>query len=396
MSVALRREPAEHRGGIDKLRVLHVSQPVGVGVPGYVAELVADQFAHGWEVAVASPPEERPLREAVQATGARYFEWRASRNPGSSTPREIAELRTVVDSFRPDVVHLHSSMAGLAARLLLRGRIPTLFQPHSWSFLALSGTLGWAAETWERLGARWADEVICVSEWERDRGEQAGIRARWRVIKNGVDLDAFPEATADHRRFARARLGLDPDAPLAVCVARLCRQKGQDLLVEAWPAVRSAIPDARLYLVGDGPDRERLLHASGEGVRLMGHRDDVSDWLAASDVVALPSRWEGMSLAMLEAMACGRSIVATDVGGARETIGTAAGAVVDANSSALAAALVRRLGIRDLARIEGLRARRIVQQEHDARASRYRVRTAYADVLARRRSEEIASPAAAR
>jgi glycosyltransferase involved in cell wall biosynthesis len=298
---------------------------------------------------------------------------------------EIRALRKIIRDVSPDLIHLHSSVAGLAGRLVVRGRRPTVFQPNSWSFEAL-GRLQPAGIAWERLGARWTDEIICVSDAEREVGESAGIRARWRVIQNGVDLDTFSEASSEERDVARDRLELPRQAPLAVCIARLSHQKGQDMLVEVWPEVREAVPDARLVLVGEGPEFDTLQQAAGPGVSLVGHREDVQDWLAASDVVALPSRWEGMSFAMLEAMARGRSIVATDVSGARETIGDSGGVVVEREPHQFAAALIERLADPARAAREGRAGRKIVESSHDARAAVDAIADTYAKVLERRGS----------
>src|SRR5690606_6436971 len=90
-----------------------------------------------------------------------------------------------------------------------------------------------------------------------------------------------------------------------------------------WPRIAEAAPDAWLAFVGDGPDRGELgeLGASGPGrVLFAGASDDVERWYSAADLVVPPSRWEGMALTPLEAMACGRPVVATDVGGARESL----------------------------------------------------------------------------
>lgn len=144
------------------------------------------------------------------------------------------------------------------------------------------------------------------------------------MIRNGIDLGHFRPDDGAGRAPARARLPLlfdiPSDAPLVVCVGRLCRQKGQDLLLRAWPQVGAAVPDARLVLVGDGPDGEQLRSLAPPGVLFAGASRDIRPWFQAADVVVLPSRWEGMALAPLEAMACGRPVVVTDVSGARESL----------------------------------------------------------------------------
>ena len=344
-----------------------------------VIGLAADQVERGLQVVVAGPPE---LAKPVRDAGASPVFWKAGRNPGPGALGETRRLARVLAAERPDIVHLHSSKAGLAGRLALRGRLPTIFQPHSWSFEALRGPLRGAATLWERTAPRWTDALICVSQDERERGESVGIHARFHVVPNGVDLAAFPEATPAERPEARARLGL-PDGPLAVCVARLSRQKGQDVLVRAWPGVRSRVAEARLVLVGDGPAAKELRDRAGAGIDFAGARDDVRDWLAAADVVVAPSRWEGMSIALLEAMACGRSVVATEAPGMREALGTGTGGVVAVeDESALADAVVARLADPALAAAEGAAARTRVELHHDLATAQERIAAVYSEVLA--------------
>jgi glycosyltransferase involved in cell wall biosynthesis len=190
-------------------------------------------------------------------------------------------------------------------------------------------------------------------------------------VRYGIDLERFAVAEPAERELARKELlAVEArDAPLAVCVGRLCRQKGQDLLLRAWPAVLGEVPDAHLVLVGDGPDRARLEASSPHNVRIVGEQDDIPRWLAASDVVALPSRWEGMAFTVLEAMACGRSVVATDVTGMRQALegreGTAGEVVPIEDPVALARALTVRLRDPGSAAAEGALGRRRVLRHHD-------------------------------
>jgi glycosyltransferase involved in cell wall biosynthesis len=362
------------------MRVLHVAQPTHGGLVTCVVDPVRDQAARGWDVHVASPPDGE-LPELVRGAGAAHVAWPAARSPGPAVPFETARLRKLVDQVEPDLVHLHSSKAGLCGRLALRGRRPTVFQPQAWSFHAAGGRLQWAAAAWERLGARWAHAVVCVSEAEREQGERAGIRAHWRVIYNGVDVERLAAAGEEERQAARRRLGLSAD-PVAICVGRLSRQKGQDVLLDAWPAVTRAVPGATLVLVGSGEARGALEARGVAGVTFAGERDDVADWLAAADVVVNSSRWEGMSLAILEAMARGRSVVATDVAGSREAIGDDAGAIVPPEDpAALAAEIAKRLGDPALREAEGREARARALRSHDVRRTTAQVAELYVELV---------------
>jgi glycosyltransferase involved in cell wall biosynthesis len=361
------------------LTVLHVSQPTDGGVGRYVADLVADQVGRGWRVIVASPTY-GDLAAQTTAAGAGHVPWTAGRAPGPGSLLDATRLSRIVRDAEPDLVHLHSSKAGFAGRIALRGRRPTIFQPHAWSFEAVRGPVRPAALAWERSAARWATVVLCVSEAERARGEEHGIRASWRIIRNGIDPAVWLPASAEDRSAARQRLGLD-DRPTATCIGRLARQKGQDVLLEAWPAVARAVPDARLTLVGDGPDLEKLRGRADGTVVFAGQREDVADWLAAADVVVFPSRWEGMSIALLEAMARGRSVVATDVPGAREALAESGELVPAENPSALAAAISARLSDPTRAEAEGRAARQRVEQLYPLRSTRDAVAELYDELI---------------
>ncbi|MEU8759819.1 glycosyltransferase [Streptomyces sp. NPDC048659] len=346
--------------------VLHAVQPGDGGVARVVTDLVRAQLADGLRVAVACPPG-TGLADAVRAEGADTYAWRAGRDPGPGTLRETRELGRLLRTVRPALVHAHSAKAGLCARLALRGRVPTVYQPHAWSFEAVEGTTAALARRWERWAARWTDRIVCVSEAERRTGEAAGVRASWAVIHNGVDAVRFAPAGPEPAPGP----GADGTAgPLVVCVGRLCRQKGQDVLLAAWPAVLDAVPNARLVLVGEGPDGETLRAAAGPSVRFAGAVADTAPWYREADLVVLPSRWEGMALAPLEAMACGRPVVVGDVDGARESLPPGheeTCLVPPGDPAALAAALGRLLGDPGLRRSLGREAREHVLSSFDVR-----------------------------
>ncbi|MEV8318253.1 glycosyltransferase [Streptomyces sp. NPDC059900] len=367
--------PTDHRPS-----VLHVAQPVDGGVARVVTDLVRSQLSAGMRVEVACP-DRGGLPDAVRAAGCGIHPWAATRSPGPGLPDEVRRLARIVGELRPDIVHAHSAKAGLAARLALRGRVPTVFQPHAWSFEAVGGVTAKLALRWERFGARWATHVVCVSEAERRTGQRAGIDAPWSVIPNGVDVERFRPVAA---QAARTALGLPGPAPLVVCVGRLCRQKGQDVLLRAWAGVTERMPLARLVLVGDGPDAAGLRDRAPASVTFAGDVRDAAPWYRAADLVVLPSRWEGMALVPLEAMACGRPVVVTDVDGARESLPPELvphGLVPAEDPRALERALVGLLGDPPLRESLGRAAHRHVLNTHDVRHTADAVAAVYRELL---------------
>ncbi|MDH6588683.1 glycosyltransferase involved in cell wall biosynthesis [Streptomyces sp. SAI-133] len=362
--------------------ILHITQSSEAGVARVVTDLAAGQCAKGDRVTVACPGVGTLTWTAAQR-GARTVCWDAVRSPGPALPGEVAGVRRIVDLVRPDVVHLHSAKAGLAGRLALRGRLPTVYQPHAWPFAAVSPALRTAAVRWERAGARWAHQVVCVSEGERAQGVAAGIRSRCTVVRNGVDLDWLTPPGASSRAAARYRLGVLGTGPLAVCVARLCRQKGQDVLLDAWTEVEARLPEARLVLVGSGPDGSLLTARASPTVGFAGAVVDPRDWYLAADLVVLASRWEaGMALAPLEAMACSRPVVVTDVPGAREFLPAphVPFALVPLEEpGALAAAVTRLLADPATSRALGAEAQAHIRRHHGVRQVVERMDTVYDD-----------------
>jgi glycosyltransferase involved in cell wall biosynthesis len=368
-----------------RLHVLHVSVPTSGGIGTVAGGYVRDQVERGWNVTVACPSRGE-LGYAAREAGATVRWWRSGARE-STLPGSVLRLRRIVEETGADVVHLHGGRAGLVGRLVVRNRVPTVFQPHAWSFLASRGGIQGASLRWERYAARWTTELVCVSTTERQLGESLSIHAPTTVIPNGIDLAEYRPAGAGDRTHARKQLALD-DLPTVVCVGALTVQKGQQDLLADWAAVKARVPEAQLVLVGDGPERralERLAEGLGE-VYFVGARTDVPLWMAAADVVVVPSRWEGMALVPLEAMACARSVVATDVNGVVDSIPSDAGAIVPLDDDdALAGALVSRLLDPVLAEEEGWRGRSHVETHHDVATSARELARVYLRLVGARR-----------
>jgi glycosyltransferase involved in cell wall biosynthesis len=168
-----------------------------------------------------------------------------------------------------------------------------------------------------RFVARSAEFIACSSE----SGEQLKAAhvspVRIHVMENPVDLNRFRPLDPALRRELRGKLGLS--GRVAVFVGRLAYVKGPDRVCAAWPQVRCRYRDAILLIVGDGAERPNLEKKNIEGVRFVGAADPVIYYQAA-DLFILASRSEGMSLALLEAMATGLPVVATEVSGTKQLV----------------------------------------------------------------------------
>ena len=231
------------------------------------------------------------------------------------------------------------------------------------------------------------DRLVCVSEAARASHLAAGVPpAVLAVIRNGIE----PHPARRGRAAIRAALGLGAADRMVLTTARFTAQKDHRTLLRAIPAVLAREPRARFLWVGVGPLGSALRAAVRRRglerhVRFLGHRDDVPDLLAAADLFVLPSRFEGLPLALLEAMAVGLPAVATRVCGITEVVEPdRTGLLVDPGASAaLAAALVRLLGRPDEGAQLGAAARARVEREFGAGRMVRETWDLYRELLAR-------------
>jgi glycosyltransferase involved in cell wall biosynthesis len=309
--------------------ILHALEPRDGGVPEHVAQVVEGLSAEGFGAVVAGRPD-GAIRHRMEQAGIPYEpvdfvgDLGAVRNDG----RALRRLLSLARDPSVAIVHAHAQKAGVLARLAaLRAGRPSVYTPHSLVYATqLIRARRGARARWlfgrqvERFLGQRSAAIVAVSEHERQLAlhDRLAPPGRIHLIHNGVDpqVDTPPDP-----QLARFR----GDGPLFGMVAGLRDQKGLPTLLDALDLLAAGGELPRFAIVGNGPfysEVERRISAAGpaESVLLIPFEGRAEPYLKALDVFVLPSYWEGLPIAILEAMAMGLPVIASSVGGTPEAV----------------------------------------------------------------------------
>jgi glycosyltransferase involved in cell wall biosynthesis len=313
------------------VRVLHVLQPDDGGVRQHVLHVAGALVRRGWEVEVAAGPG-AAYRASLEEAGVVVHTVPMTRTVGRQDVAAIGALRRLDRERGYELVHAHSSKAGALVRGGLPRRRRLIYTPHCPAFVAALGparALYWAAE--QALVPR-SGAIVACSEWERQILTTRLAGARVTLIRNGVPPCGGAEPDARLARLAKPVVGF---------LARLDPQKDPLALIEAAAGIEGSVA-----IVGSGR-LETEVRAAIIAKRLrdkvvwLPFEPPVERYLRAFDLYVLPSRWESLPIAVLEAMACGVPVLASDVGGTGEAVedGVTGRLVPPRDPQALAAAI---------------------------------------------------------
>jgi len=363
-----------HKTQADSLQRLGVTVEVVAPLPSvpYGLHLVHPRWAGYRAIA------RRQTSGGVQVHHPRYAHWPMRLYVGRGADSAFARATLRVLTAKPEILHAHFAYPpGLAAKHLARRlRIPTVLTLHG-------SDVNLLPQTSRRNDARFreavtsADLVIAVSGALADRTEQLTGR-RPEILPIGVRQERFRNLPG--RAAARKELGLRPDSPVVAYVGLIARQKGIREFLEAMKRV--AAGGVQGIVAGDGPERHEA-EACG-AVRCYGWQPNerVPVFLAAADVLVLPSHSEGLPTVLVEAGAAGTPVIATAVGGVPELIGQDRGILIPPRSApALTDAIERVLAdpVAAAARAASLRAH--VRDAYDADRNAERLLGSYQDLL---------------
>lgn len=240
-----------------------------------------------------------------------------------SDVQALRATRHCLREWAPDILHTHAAKAGILGRLAARANpeLRAVHSPHAFFFLDFpDAPRRWLGIRLERWLARRTHCYVCVSHAERD------LAARVCHIPDGKLVLAVNGLAPEHSRelvergAARRRLGIEEGIFAVAVVGRLARQKGHDWFLRALTRFPPDTPHIQVLLLGDGPEHAHLhalVHSLdlGERVRWLGYVPRAATLMRGFDLIAIPSRYEGLSYTLLEALAAGVPVVAADAPG---------------------------------------------------------------------------------
>lgn len=283
----------------------------------------------GYEVhAAASAAEGR--KEEVEAIGVKCWDIPFARSPYSpKNLRAFQELKRLLEAHHFALVHVHTPVAAFLGRYLAKatGQGPVLYTAHGFHFYKGAPLRNWLIYyTAERLAARWTDGLIVMNGEDFDNARRLGFepdKNLFYVHGVGVDLTHY-SPLASPKEYIRLELSLSPTGVVVTCAAEMIPRKNHMLLLNAWKILSARCSDCYLLLMGTGELlsvlQEKVKEEQIPRVYFLGYRRDVPQILRESDIVTLTSKHEGLPRCIMEAMAAGKPVVATDVRGSRDLV----------------------------------------------------------------------------
>ena len=235
------------------------------------------------------------------------------------------DIWRIIKKYNPLIVHTHSSKAGLMGRLAakLAGTPIIVHTPHGHVFFGYFGPFKTKLFIiFEKLASRITDKIVALTNREKKDHILFKIAEedKFSVIYSGIELNILKESSSEEKQNLKKELGIPENSLIVGTAGRLVPVKGPEFLVKASKYIISKYPDTYFMFTGDGPleqdlKRKALEMGISDNIIFLGWRDDLAKIISIYDIFVLPSLNEGMGRVLVEAMALGKSIVASNVGG---------------------------------------------------------------------------------
>ena len=378
-----------------KIRILHITQSVG-GIETYIDMLLRYLEPAKFECSLICPDQEGTLAEKALSydVPVHILPMVRSIKPWRDL-RHYIEIKRLIRSIRPNIVHVHSSKAGVLGRMAASSiGIPCLYTPHAFAFLGRTGFTYWLFVSIERFMRPRTSRLVAtsLSEANRATNEVGFSEDRVPIFSDSIEVEDYL-----HKEIPD-----NPNPPQVIMVGRLINQKNPEMFVRVAHRVRQHRPDVHFKIIGSGYQeflrekvdaqiRELNFEQSLEIVPWL-PRNELLDTLARTTVLAVPSRFESFGYVAAEAGMLQKPVVATNVDGLKDIIADgSSGILVDSNDdAAMAEKIVELLGNPALRKRMGQAGRKRVEEHFNITRNIRKIEAVYADVYEQRYGQSIA------
>ncbi|WP_438265794.1 glycosyltransferase family 4 protein [Clostridium disporicum] len=309
-------------------KVLYVTT-VSRTINAFLVPHIEMLLANGYKVDCACSID-KTLNKKLQAKGVRVFEIPFSRNPlGLGNIKAFNKLIDIQSINEYDVIHVHTPIAAIYGRLL-RFKFPkikTIYTAHGYHFLKSGSKLGWLIYyPIEKFMASLTNVTININKEDYEITKNKLNPEKCYLMNGvGIDLNKYKKISCEEIKRKKEELGLNEDDFIVLNIAELNKNKNHIQLIKAMELLKDKYPNIKALCVGDGQLLEEIkkeIKQRGleENIKLLGYREDINELINVSDIGILMSHREGLPRNLVEFMACGRNVIATNIRGCREIV----------------------------------------------------------------------------
>lgn len=311
-----------------KIKVLHITQATIGGTLEYLKLFFSHIDKDKYEVCLVCPSY-GPMKKEIENMGIKVYAVEMNREISIKDDfKSFLEIKKAIKKINPDIVHLHSSKAGVLGKLASYiNKKPCIYNAHGWAFsMNVSDKKKKVYALIEKYTSIFCDAIVNISEYEYNLAKEYNISddKKMVTIHNGIDIEKYQKIKYCKEDILK-ELNIPNDSFIVGMVARISEQKDPIKFVEIAREVCKEIDNVYFILVGDGElrtDLETLInkYRLENKIKITGWVNDANKYISVFDIGILTSRWEGFGLVLTEYMAAKKPIIASNVGGIPELI----------------------------------------------------------------------------
>lgn len=310
-----------------KIKVLHITQAVIGGTLEYLKLFFKYIDKEKYEVELICPSY-GPMKSEIEKMGFKVYPVEMKRGIDIINDyRCYREVKKIINTVKPNLVHCHSSKAGVIGRIAsYKNKVPCVYNAHGWSFsMNINHKKKKFYAVIEKFCSKYCDVIINISDFEQKLALDYKIapQNKMTTIYNGIDITKY-EHKFDNRTILK-EIGIPENSYIVGMVGRLTKQKSPETFIKIAEILSKKIDNCYFILVGDGDLRSEIedlisLKKLNDKIKITGWTNEANKYVSIFDVGILTSKWEGFGLVLAEYMAAKKPVVASNVGGIPEII----------------------------------------------------------------------------